>query len=43
MEGDRYLRTVLVQAAHIVSNRRGPDTDLKRWGLKHRSGTSFSA
>jgi transposase len=33
-EGDRYLRTLLVQGAHIILNRRGPDTDLKRWGLK---------
>jgi len=33
-EGDRYVRTLLVQAAHIVLNRRGPDTDLQRWGWK---------
>jgi transposase len=33
-EGDRYLRTLLVQGAHLIVNRRGPDTDLKRWGLK---------
>jgi transposase len=33
-EGDRYLRTLLVQGAHSILNRRGPDTDLKRWGLK---------
>jgi transposase len=33
-EGDRYLRTLLVQGAHCVLSRRGPDTDLKRWGLK---------
>jgi len=33
-EGDRYLRTLLVQGAHLIMNRRGPDTDLKRWGLK---------
>lgn len=33
-EGDRYLRTLLVQAAQIVLHRRAPDTDLKRWGLK---------
>jgi transposase len=33
-EGDRYLRTMLVQGAHLILNRRGPDTDLKRWGLK---------
>jgi len=33
-EGDRYLRTLLVQGAHCVMSRRGPDTDLKRWGLR---------
>ena len=33
-EGDRYLRSLLVQAAHIVLSRRAPDTDLQRWGLK---------
>ena len=33
-EGDLYLRKMLVQAAHCVLGRRGPDTDLKRWGLK---------
>jgi transposase len=33
-EGDRYLRQLLVQGAHCVLSRRGPDTDLKRWGLK---------
>jgi transposase len=32
-EGDRYLRQLLVQGAHLILNRRGPDTDLKRWGL----------
>lgn len=33
-EGDRYLRQLLVQAAHHILGRRGPDTDLKRWGQK---------
>src|SRR5579872_2745787 len=33
-EGDVYLRKMLVQAAHCILSRRGPDTDLKRWGLK---------
>ena len=33
-EGDRYLRSMLVQGAHCILSRRGPDTDLKRWGLK---------
>ena len=33
-EGDRYLRTLLVQGAHHILGWRGPDTDLKRWGLQ---------
>jgi transposase len=33
-EGDVYLRKMLVQGAHLILGRRGPDTDLKRWGLK---------
>jgi transposase len=33
-EGDRYLRTMLVQGAHCILSGRGPDTDLKRWGLR---------
>jgi len=33
-EGDRYLRKMLVQGAHCILSRRGPDTDLKRWGQK---------
>lgn len=33
-EGDRYLRQMLVQGAHYILGWRGPDTDLRRWGLK---------
>jgi transposase len=33
-EGDVYLRKVLVQGSHHILSARGPDTDLKRWGLK---------
>jgi transposase len=33
-EGDVYLRKLLVQGAHCILSRRGPDTDLKRWGLQ---------
>ncbi len=32
-EGDRYLRAMLVQGAHYILGWRGPDTDLRRWGL----------
>lgn len=33
-EGDRYLRQLLVQGAHYILGYRGPDTDLRRWGLQ---------
>jgi len=33
-EGDGYLRKLMVQGAHYILGHRGPDTDLKRWGLK---------
>ena len=33
-EGDVYLRKMLVQGAHHILGRRGPDTDLQRWGRK---------
>jgi transposase len=33
-EGDIYLRKLLVQGAHYIMGRRGPDTDLQRWGRK---------
>ncbi len=33
-EGDRYLRTLLVQGAHYVLGPFGEDSDLRRWGLK---------
>jgi transposase len=32
-EGDVYLRKMLVQGAHYILGYRGPDTDLRRWGL----------
>ena len=33
-EGDAYLRMMLVQGAHYILGHRGPDTGLKRFGLK---------
>jgi len=33
-EGDIYLRKLLVQGAHHILGWRGPDTDLRRWGLR---------
>jgi len=32
-EGDVYLRKMLVQGAQYILGYRGPDTDLRRWGL----------
>lgn len=31
-EGDQYLRSLLLQGAHYILGKFGPDTDLKRWG-----------
>ena len=32
--GDSYLRRILVSSAHYIIGPFGPDTDLRRWGLK---------
>jgi len=32
--GDSYLRRMLVSCAHHILGPFGPDTDLRRWGLK---------
>ena len=42
MEGDPYLRTLLVQGAHHILGPFGVDSDLRRWGLKlaERGGKS---
>jgi transposase len=36
--GDKYLRVLLVNGAHYILGYRGPDTDLRRWGLRHAAG-----
>jgi hypothetical protein len=33
-EGDRYLRTMMVQGAHYILEPFGEDSDLRRWGRK---------
>jgi len=33
-EGDRYLRTMMVQGAHYILGPFGEDRDLRRWGRK---------
>jgi transposase len=32
--GDQYLRRIMVSCAHYIVGPFGPDTDLRRWGLK---------
>ena len=36
--GNIYLRRLLVQGAHYVLGRFGPDSALRRWGLKLATG-----
>lgn len=36
--GDGLLRRLLVSSAHYILGAFGPDTDLRRWGLKLASG-----
>jgi transposase len=33
--GDGYLRKLLVQCAHVIMGRFGPDSALRRWALAH--------
>jgi transposase len=33
--GDRYLRRLLVQCAHVLMKRYGPDCALRQWALQH--------
>ena len=37
-EGNRYLRTLMVQGAHYILGPFGQDSDLRRWGLKLPNG-----
>lgn len=37
--GDGYLRKLLVQCAHVVMGRFGPDCALRRWALEHARGS----
>jgi len=37
--GDRYLRQLLVQCAHVLMGRFGPDCALRRWALDHAGGS----
>jgi len=36
--GDKYLRKLLVNGAPYILGFRGPDTNLRRWGLAHAVG-----
>jgi len=42
-EGDRYLRTMLVQGAHYILGPFGEDSDLRRWGLRLAGGGGKNA
>ena len=42
-EGDVALRRVLTQAAHYVLGPFGPDTDLRRWGLRYAESGAGNA
>ena len=42
-EGDPYLRTLLVQAAHHILGPFGVDSDLRRWGSGWPSGAARTA
>ena len=37
--GDRYLRKLLVQCAHLIMGRFGRDCALRRWALEHAGGS----
>jgi transposase len=37
--GDSFLRQMLVNGAHYILGYRGPDCDLRRWGLKKAEGS----
>jgi transposase len=36
--GNKYLRQLLVNGAHYILGFRGPDSDLRRWGLAYAAG-----
>ena len=36
--GESFLRQMLVNGAHYILGYRGPDCDLRRWGLERASG-----
>ena len=42
-EGDAALRRVLNQAAHYVLGPFGPDSDLRRWGLRYAESGAGNA
>jgi transposase len=41
--GDKFQRRLLVNCAHYILGPFGPDTDLRRWGLKYAAGGSKTA
>ena len=41
--GDRLLRRLLVNSAHYILGPFGPDSDLRRWGLRYAAGGGKNA
>jgi transposase len=42
-QGDALLRRLLVNSAHYILGPFGPDSDLRRWGLKYAAGGGKNA
>jgi len=42
-QGDRLLRRLLVNSAHYILGPFGPDSDLRRWGLRYAAGGGKNA
>jgi transposase len=42
-QGDQLLRRLLVNCAHYILGPFGPDSDLRRWGLKYAAGGGKNA
>lgn len=40
--GDSFLRQLLVNGAQYILGYRGPDCDLRRWGLKRSAGSKLA-
>jgi transposase len=41
--GDAHVRRLLIACAHYILGPFGPDTDLRRWGMRHGAGAKGNA